>query len=879
MRDDIAADIRARLKRDYQMRETREGWLRRGKCPQCGQRELYASGTAPWAVRCGRLNKCGYEQDTKSLYPDAFGRLNERFPSTSEKPNETAHAYMGFVRGLPNDCRGWYRQGRFSHPRGDRETATVLFQIAPDVWMERLVEPVRIREDDGVVVRKQHFHGSHKGLAWAPPKQAPADELWIVEGCIDAVTLACAGRAAIATLSAVNYPGEYLQGLRDAKRAPTLVWALDNDPAGRDYARRHIARARKDGWDCAAALVPQDRGKKRDWNDLWLAGALAEDRRDDTLDRCRFHGDLFLAPSPKEKGLLIYRRKGANGFALDYDRQTYWFQLDQEKYNKAVMDGNIPKEDAEDMAAQCHRIANCTVQFLYFQQSRLTDESWYYTRIDFPHERSSHKNTFRGAEIASASEFKKRLLSIAPGALWTGSSPQLNWIMDRHLRNIRVVETVEYIGYSRDHQAYIFPSFAIRDGKVYELNDEDFFEIGRLSVKSLNASLDLHIGTAAEYRADWPDLVYRAFGAQGLIAAAFFLGSLLAEQVRGLHKSFPFLEIVGEAGAGKSTLIEFLWKLLGRADYEGFDPNKSTQAARSRIFTQVSNLPVSLIESDREDTMKQKQFDWDELKTAYNGRPARARGVKNSGNDTYEPPFRGSILISQNAPVNASEAIMQRIVHLMFDCSGHSMAGKAAADELASLPVERLSHWLVMACQAEARVLDTVRTRAPLHEAALMAGPAIRSHRIAKNHGQMMALAEALCGLCDIQPDRREEVLTTLRTAAALRQEAIASDHPIIEEFWEMVEFLDPDLHEGTTTLNHARDRTRLIAVNLNQVMQNAQQRQQPLPAVGADLKRHLKSSKSRKFLGIRTVNSGVSGEWYGRSVKCWCFQAPNGRG
>jgi hypothetical protein len=61
--------------------------------------------------------------------------------------------------------------------------------------------------------------------------------------------------------------------------------------------------------------------------------------------------------------------------------------------------------------------------------------------------------------------------------------------------------------------------------------------------------------------------------------------------------------------------------------------------------------------------------------------------------------------------------------------------------------------------------------------------------------------------------------------------------------------------------------------------MQLAQQRQQPLPAVGADLKRHLKSSKSRKFLGIRTVNSGVSGEWYGRSVKCWCFQAPNGRG
>src|SRR5690606_33234996 len=99
---------------------------------------------------------------------------------------------------------------------------------------------------------------------------------------------------------------------------------------------------------------------------------------------------------------------------------------------------------------------------------------------------------------------------------------------------------------------------------------------------------------------------------------AFWLGSLFAEQIRANQKSFPFLEIVGEAGAGKSTLIEFLWKLCGRRDYEGFDPSKATLAARARNFSQVSNLPVVLIESDRDQDQgaKQKQFDWDELKTA-----------------------------------------------------------------------------------------------------------------------------------------------------------------------------------------------------------------------------------------------------------------------
>jgi len=864
MRDDVATTIRDRLIRDYGMK-ARGSWLQRGKCPQCGQRELYANAAAPWAVRCGRLNKCGYEDSTRDLYPDAFENLNERYPASSEKPNETAHAYMGFVRGLPDTCKGWYRQGRFWHKAGDRATATVLFDLAPDVWMERLVEPVQVREDDGTVtVRKQHFHGTHKGLAWAPPGETMGDELWLVEGCIDAASLACAGRAAAATLSAGNYPATFLKRLTDAGRRPVLVWALDNDAAGKGFMRRHIARAQKDGWVCRAALVPQRGRKKRDWNDLWRSGDLGEDHRDDALDRCRYHGDLFLAPTAKDKGLLIWKRKGSTAFGLDHDGRTWWWAIDPAAYAKAT--AQLPADEAAEGCAKVQEIANCTVSFLYFQQSKLTDESWYYTRVDLP-DGKQLKNTFRGSDIASASEFKKRLLSIAPGALYSGDSAQLNWIVGRYLSRIRVVETVEFIGYSRDHEAYIFPEFAVHKGKVYELNDEDFFEIGKRSVKSLNASLPIHLGKATDYRKDWVDLVYRSFGPKGLIAASFFLGSLFAEQIRALHKSYPFLEIVGEAGAGKSTLIEALWKLLGRADYEGFDPNKSTQAARSRIFTQVSNLPVSLIESDREDSAKQKQFDWDELKTAYNGRASRARGVKNSGNETYEPPFRGAVLISQNAPVNASDAIMQRIVHLMFDCSGHTADSKAAADELAGLPVETLSHWLVIACRAEAQVMDTLRTRAPLHEAALLTDPAIRSHRIAKNHGQIMALAEALAALTEMPGTWLRDVLDTLRTGAAHRQDAIASDHPVVEEFWDLIDYLGLDL------VNHARDASRMIAVNLNQVTKMAGQNSQPLPP-SADLKRHLKTSRTRKFLGIKTVNSGLQG-WEGRSVKCWCFEPP----
>ena len=73
---------------------------------------------------------------------------------------------------------------------------------------------------------------------------------------------------------------------------------------------------------------------------------------------------------------------------------------------------------------------------------------------------------------------------------------------------------------------------------------------------------------------DWLAEVWTAYGPRGMIALAFFVMSIFAVQIREKHKSLGFLEITGQPGAGKSTLIEFLWKLFGRAGYEGFRPEQ-----------------------------------------------------------------------------------------------------------------------------------------------------------------------------------------------------------------------------------------------------------------------------------------------------------------
>lgn len=876
MRPDVLADVLSHLRRDFDFKQHGD-WLRRGKCPSCGSKEVFTHAGGPWVLKCGRENKCGWSASTRELYPDAFGRFNERFPATTQDPNATADAYLSFVRGFDlRRIKGWYRQGQFSHRRGDRKTATVVFDVDREagIFMERLIETVRIRKDDGEIEeRKANFEGTHKGLWWMPPVQTVKQgELWLVEGCLDAIALKLHGLQSAATLSCVNFPEKGLETL-DPKQV-LLVWALDNDKAGNSYTHKHIKAARDLGFECRAAVIPQKGKKKTDWNDAHLAGELEPEH----LDLYRFHGDLLTAESALEKGVLIWKRSNATSFAVEHRFQTYWFTLPQDVYAKNLEEiltsGACNNERGAEFAAatksaRVEKIANCAFKFLYFQQNKQTDESWYYTRIDFPFGRHGGiKNTFTGAQVAASSEFKKRLLSIAPGALYTGGSFQLNWIIGRYLDDIKIVETVDFIGFSREHRAWIFADKAVSGGQVYDLNDEDFFEIGKLSIKSLNTSLPLVIGRHADYDARWLGHVYESYGAKGIVAAAFFLGSLFADHIREVHKSFPFLEIVGEASAGKTTLIEFLWKLLGRHDYEGFDPNKATIAARARIMSQVSNLPVCMIESDRggEDTAKVRQFDWDELKTAYNGRASRATGVKNGGNDTKEPPFKGSIIISQNNPVNASEAIMQRIVHLYFTTAGHSAKGKVAADAMSSLPVENVSWFLLMATQAEEQIMKLFHARAAEYEAKVMEQPEVKHVRLAKNHGQLMALVDCLAMLVEMPEAMRADAMKCLMEAAKERQRAIAADHKVVEEFWEFVDFI------GLDKLNHSRDETQ-IAINLPHLMREAGRQSLQLPPM-SDLKKHLKTSQSRPFIDSnRCVNSEIEN----KSVKCWVFGMPKG--
>lgn len=899
----VRLEVLSRLERNYGLQQMKgTPYMRKGTCPACGKKELYSRSDEPWFIKCGRESKCGEQWHVKELFEDLFDDWSKRSPASDAEPNRTADDYLSFARGFDLSLiKGTYTQEDYWDRDLGIGSATVRFALEHGGYWERLIDrPHRFGK------KKARFATgkSPKGYWWCPPgvDLLEVKELWIVEGIFDAIALLHHGIVAVSAMSSGAFPAESLKELARQRggKLPRLVWALDNEPGAHRYTRKHVTMAAALGYESSAAQIPQY-DRKVDWNDLhqrWQFIDNAEQRieqRERDLKAARYHGALLLAESAAEKGALMYEWRERHEFHFAFENRLYWFKMDLEKFNKAMQqleeserieDRQLTDKQRRDKALrQCgavSEIANCYPRALYFQRNELTDESWYYFRVDFPHDEPTVRNTFTGAQVAAASEFKKRLLGMAAGAVFTGSGAQLDKIMREQLFGLKTVQTLDYIGYSKEHGCWVFGDLAVRGGVVEKVNAEDYFEFKKLRLKTLQKSIRMEINAEGhDYRTDWLDWLWLCFGAQGLIALVYWFGSLFAEQIRAEFQSFPFLEVTGEAGAGKSTLLMFLWKLLGRQDEEGDDPLKMTKAGLRRWLSQTAGMPVVVLEADRsgEEGGLVKAFDFDQFKPLYNGRGLGLTGVKNGGNDTNAPPFRAALVFSQNATVAASEAILTRIIKLHFVRPNVTSASRAAADNLNHLQATDVSHFLLLATKAEQQVLEVFRKKVKEHEITLRAIREIRIERIIKNHAQLLALLDALRLILPITDEQHRATQQELIAMAVERQGAVNSDPEEVRTFWDVYDYLE-SLGDGAV-VNHSK-KPDLIAINLNEFAERAAEHKQKLADV-ATLRSLLKNSRSRPCIDInRAVDSAVRTAYNARNpltprcptVKCWMFKA-----
>lgn len=900
MRDDLHRELTRRLKQDYGFEE-KGTYLRKGKCPQCakGQRELWAYAEKPWVLRCGRIERCGWEGHVKELYPDIFDDWSKRHKTTPTDPHAAADAYLAHGRGFDlMGLRGAYTQEWYRDQELGISSATVRFPLPGGGYWERLIDqPSRF----GKKKARFSYGTSYAGQWWAPPgltveQLAEASEIWLAEGIFDAIALCQTAKvAAVSLMSCNNYPEAALAALRVAAAAigrapPRLIFAFDVGKAGTEYTRKFVKRARSEGWLAGAAQVrPDGEGDKLDWNDLAQRDRLAPEHLPDYL----WNGDVTIAGSATEKALLYYQRDKTQSFPLVFAGRQLWATFSIERI-QGVMQQWLESEDAElaefkqlpfqeqwnraaAEAAEISELANCTFRTLYFQRDPNLEEGAYFIRIDFPSDRPSTKATFSGAACAASAEFKKRLASIAPGAQWTGNQYQIDKLMQRQWSTIRLVEAIQFTGYSKDHGAWIFGDLAIHKGRVYEPNEEDYFVLGKQSVKLRTSERLLSINYDPDkLDLSWVAPLLTAYRSRGLVALAFWVACLFAEQIRARQESLGFLEMTGLPGAGKTTLLEFLWKLVGRANYEGFDPTKATNAGIARTLGQVGNLPVVLIEGDRnQDTPHARRFEWDELKTAYNGRAVRTRAIANGGMETFEPPFRGGLVISQNDTVEGSAAVRERLLGIHFDKAYFSEAGRAATEALKNADIADISGFPAHIARREEQILGAYFEAFKRHEAAMLKRPGFGDYRFAKNHAQLAAMLDAMrlviTNLADRDVADAHDLILDMH---AERHRLSETDHPNVVLFWERYDVMAArdaaQMHPPEHPINHSRT-SDVIAISLVQYEQRCGDLRLSMPCPMTELKRLLKTSKARKFVATKAVNSLT-----GKTVTCWVFQNPD---
>ena len=235
------------------------------------------------------------------------------------------------------------------------------------------------------------------------------------------------------------------------------------------------------------------------------------------------------------------------------------------------------------------------------------------------------------------------------------------------------------------------------------------------------------------------------FGARGVVALAWWMGATHAARIREDQNSFPFLQIIGAAGSGKTLLLDYLQKLNGQTPY-GHLLGNSTPAGRARVFASAGQRVVICEDHGESD----QSVDWDELKPLYSSGRVFLRSVAGEQEDVT---FRGALVITANQPLECSDAVSSRMIVVDLSAAD-AHTPRIRPETIGNLEASEASAFGIKVAQAEDWISSTIKVFLPSYQGQLMHkyGPSLNA-RTALNCAQMLALLDLLCSLLAIPQD------------------------------------------------------------------------------------------------------------------------------
>lgn len=250
------------------------------------------------------------------------------------------------------------------------------------------------------------------------------------------------------------------------------------------------------------------------------------------------------------------------------------------------------------------------------------------------------------------------------------------------------------------------------------------------------------------------------FGARGILAMAWWMGAVHAARIRQDQNSFPFLQIVGTAGSGKTLLLDYLQKLNGQTPYSHALAH-ATPAGRVRTFASAGQRIVICEEQGE----LGQSIDWDELKPLFS---SGNLSLRLGGGRSEEVTFHGALVITANQPLDCSDAVSSRMVVVDLSATD-AHTPRVRPEAIGDLNAAEASAFGIKVAQSGEWICGSLQAFLPSYKGQLTRKyGACLNARTALNCAQMICLIDLLCNLLAIPQDLHLEAKKLVHDIAFL---------------------------------------------------------------------------------------------------------------
>jgi hypothetical protein len=345
----------------------------------------------------------------------------------------------------------------------------------------------------------------------------------------------------------------------------------------------------------------------------------------------------------------------------DYERFGFWEH--EGKYWTINQRGGIQE------------VSNFTIKILYHVQTSV-EEAYRLVEIKNVYHNVAVIN-LNTDDFVSVTSFKK-VVARRGNFIFKGTDVDLARLQDKLQRDERPTQLVDVLGWHKKANAYFFANgmyscatseFITTDDYGILKHDERNYFIPAMS-KIFAHKDDMYVNDkkfvflkndSINFET-WSNQFVKVYGKQGWMTITFYCASLFRDVIyTDLNRRFPILNMYGQRGSGKGTIIESILRMFGHGQNQIMLGGDSTSVGFMRKFAQFKNAIVWL--DEYKNNLKSKIIE--SIKNIFDG-IGYERGKKDNSFNTETVPINSCCILSGQEMPTIEPALFSRVIMLTF---------------------------------------------------------------------------------------------------------------------------------------------------------------------------------------------------------------------